>query len=113
MIYLPDEINSAQCAYMYDKDTIRVYDSKPQINQDIDYTDYFINSHYLTRTGITRFGSYSTINYDCLPVDKFSMQFIYRNDLMEILAIALILIGCVWYLVSKMIRSFTRGFRRY
>ena len=30
MIYLPDEINSNQCAYVYDTNTIRVYDSIPR-----------------------------------------------------------------------------------
>lgn len=113
MIYLPDEISDTKCAYLYDKDTIRVYDSIPTQNQDINYTDYFINSHYLSRTGTTHFGNYTTINYNCLDTSNFTTKYVYRNDLMEILVISLILIGCCWFLVAKMIRSLTRGFRRF
>ena len=109
MIYLPDEINSNQCAYVYDTNTIRVYDSIPRTGTTIDYTDYFINSNYITRTGSTTFGNYSTINYDCIDYTKFTTIYAYRNDFADILVIALIIIGVVWFLISKLFKTLLKG----
>lgn len=113
MIYLPVEITNNMCAYVYDRDTIRVYESRPQNNRTIAYTDYFINSHYISRTGTTTFNNYSTLNYDCLPAENFSKSVSYRNDLPDILIIALILIGSVWFLISKLIKTLLKGRKRY
>lgn len=101
MIYLPDEVTSNMCAYVYDKDIIRVYDTRPTYNTIINYTDYFINSNYLTRTGSTSFGSYTTLNYNCIDYNNFTTSYLYRNDLDKILIIALIFIGVCWFLISK------------
>ena len=79
MIYLPDVVSSSNCAYVYDNNTIRVYEEVPSVNTTIDYTDYFINSHYITRTGSTQFGQWSTIQYNCINSSNFTTNAIYHN----------------------------------
>ena len=103
MIYLPDVITSSNCAYVYDKDTIRVYEEVPVVNATIDYVDYFINSHYITRSGSTSFGQWSTIQYNCIDYNNFSTNAIYRNDFPSIMIMAFIFIFVCWFLVSKLV----------
>lgn len=109
MIYLPDEIYSYNCAYIYDKDTIRVYDEIPRVNSTINYTDYFINSHYISRTGSTSFGQWSTISYDCLDYNDFTTNSLYRNDFLSALLIASILIFFCYYLIRTLVRRLCYG----
>lgn len=89
-IYLPETITSNQCAYVYDKDTIRVYESRPNYNTDINYTDYFINSNYIYREGTTRFNQYSSLP-SCLDSSLFTDEVYYRNDFDKILIIFFII----------------------
>ena len=61
-IYLPNTLTNSNCVVVRDKDTIRVYENTPQQNgQYYNYTDYYINSHYITNTGSQQFNQYSTI----------------------------------------------------
>lgn len=108
-IYLPVEINDNMCAYVYDKDTIRVYDEIPRVNSTIIYTDYFINSNYLYRTGSTTFGQWSTISYNCLDSSLFSTNNFDRNDLDKILIITAILIFVCYYLIRTLVRRVMYG----
>lgn len=108
MIYLPNPVYSNNCAYVYDKDTIRVYDSVPRNNSTISYTDYFINSQYLTRTGQTTFNQYSTLP-TCLDYLDFTTNVGYSNDFYKILIMSIILIGSVWFLVKTLLRRFLYG----
>lgn len=108
MIYLPAPVYSTNCAYVYDKDTIRVYDSVPRNNTTISYTDYFINSQYLTRTGQTTFNQYSTLP-TCLDYLDFTTNVGYSNDFYKILIMSIILIGSVWFLVKTLLRRFLYG----
>ena len=109
MIYLPNSITSSQCAYVYDKDTIRVYDGIPRPNTTLSYTDYFINSNYITRTGSTQFGQWATINYDCLSTDLFTTNVGYSNYFDKVLIMSIILIGSVWFLVKTLLRRYLYG----
>lgn len=112
-IYLPDEVTSSNCAYMYDKDTIRVYESVPQVNSTIDYTDYFINSDYYTRTGSTSFGQWSTINYDCIPYQDFTTNYVYNLGFPKIVLMALIICGVPYFLIRTILRRYLYGRKRY
>lgn len=109
MIYLPNAVTSSQCAYVYDKDTIRVYDEVPRVNSTINYTDYFINSNYLTRTGSTTFGQWSTISYDCLDYEDFTTNVGYSSYFDKVLIMSFILIASVWFLVKTLLRRFIYG----
>ena len=113
-IYLPIEVEDTNCAYVYDKDTIRVYEEVPRQNATIDYTDYFINSDYISRHGSTTFNNWSTpIGYDCISSSDFSTNAIYRHDFPLILLTATILIGFCWFLISKLYRRLMYGNKRF
>lgn len=109
MIYLPDTITNSNCAYVYDSDTIRVYEEVPRLNATIDYTDYFINSHYVSRSGSTSFGNWSTIGYNCLSASDFTTNAMYRNDLAQIMIIAFILIFMCYYFIRTLVRRLLYG----
>lgn len=107
-IYLPKTINDNQCATVIDKDTIRVYEEKPVLNSDINYTDYYINSNYLSKVG------HATLEDvpDCLQTENFTTSYYYRNDFHNILIIFFILIFIVYFIFSKILHAFFLGFRR-
>ena len=108
MIYLPNSISSSQCPYVYDKDTIRVYDGIPRYNITLNYTAYFVNSNYLYRTGSTTFSQYSNLP-TCLDTDIFTTNVGYSNYFDKVLIMSLILIGVVWFLVKTLLRRFLYG----
>lgn len=72
------------CIEIIDKDTIRVFEDKDTSF----YTDYFINSHYLEKSGqvdLTYIKNCSTL--------EFTTDYKYRNDFPEICFISLCLIA--------------------
>lgn len=106
-VYLPSITNN-QCAYVYDKDTIRVYSSTPSYNSTISYTDYFINSNYLERHGQTTFNQYSILP-SCLDNSIFTTEVYYRNDFDKIIIITFILILLLLYFPYRIVsRCFGR-----
>lgn len=108
-IYLPVEVTNTNCAYVYDKDTIRVYEEVPRYNATISYTDYFIHSDYITRSGATTFGSYGTINYSCLSTSNFTTNAMYRLDITSIVLIAFIFTFVFYYLIRTLLRRLLYG----
>lgn len=110
MIYLPN-INYS-CYVVHDKDTIRAYHTNPTYNSDVDYTDYFINSHYLEKTGVQRFGQqqYTTLP-TCITSSNLTTDFYYRNDLSDILIIFSIIILFGFLLPWKIISRFWKRLR--
>lgn len=110
MIYVPyDNINDYKCYTLYDKDTIRAYISTPQFNTSSNYTDYFINSHYVFREGVQTWGNYSTLPI-CLSTDNLTNEIYYRNDFSDILIIFVIIAIIGVYLPFKI---FSRAFGRW
>lgn len=106
-IYIPSYTNS-KCAYVYNSDTIRVYDSTPTLNSTINYTEYFVNSSYLSRTGSTTFNQYSSLPV-CLSSSDITTNVFYRNDIDKILVITFILLIICFYFPYRIIsRMFGR-----
>lgn len=107
-IYLPIELNENQCPIVYNKDTIRVFDKIPTENTSITYTDYYINSHYLSNTGI-----YEFLNElpTCIDLDNFTTSYYYRFDFDEILIIFFIILFIVYFIFGKILHSFFIGFK--
>lgn len=107
LIYLPEYQND-NCAYIYNSDIIRVYDSKPQHNSTISYKDYYIKSSYIFNNGVTSFSSYSTLP-TCISSDRITTNVFYRNDLSDILIIFFILLLVCFYFPYRIIaRMFGR-----
>lgn len=108
MIYLPVEITNNNCAYIYDKETIRVYDNRPTTTGNYTYTDYYIHFDYNIRTGISTFSQYSTFP-TCLSTNQFTSNYMYRIDFINIVVIVFIfLIICFYFPLKIMSRLFGR-----
>ena len=107
-IYLPNYTNN-NCIVVRDKDTIRVYETTPQNNnQNYNYIDYYINSHYLTNSGVQQFNQYSTIPV-CRNHNDFTKEVFYRNDFDNILIIFVIMSFFIILLPTRIImRLFKR-----
>lgn len=108
MIYVPD-LNNYQCYYVYNEGVIRAYEKVPQYNQTNNYRDYYINSSYIYKDGVTQFGSYTTLP-TCLPTSSLTDNVYYRLDLDKILVIFLIMCIFCFYIPLKI---FMRLFRRF
>lgn len=107
-IYVPN-YSDGNCAYIYNSDIVRVYDSIPRHNSTIGYKDYFINSSYIDNNGTTTFSQYSSLP-TCINSDRITTEVYYRNDFAQILLIFFLLsFICFWVPW----RIFLRLFRRY
>lgn len=110
MIYVPD-IENYKCYVVRDTNTIRAYKEIPQRNTEIEYRDYYINSHYLYNDNTQSFGNYSSTNLPvCLDNSIITDNVFYRNDIDSILIIFLIMCIFSFYIPIKI---FKRLFRRF
>lgn len=110
-IYLPvDNVNDFACYSVYDKDTIRAYLTQPQIDSSSDYVDFYINSHYLQKTGTQSWGQWSSSLPICISKDSFTTNYYYRNDFTSILFIFTIF---AIFGILIPIKIFVRLFRRF
>lgn len=111
MIYVP-ELNYS-CFYVLDSNTIRAYKTMPTniSENEVEYKDFFINSHYLYREGKEVFTPISVIP-QCLDHEKLTSDYYYRNDFFEILFVFLGFIGFCWFFISKLVKTLFRGFKR-
>lgn len=109
MIYVPNFDNNT-CCYMYDSNTLRCYKTAPVVNTTIQYTDYFVNSHYLYRNGESNFGNYGyNLNITCLDNSSYTDSFYYRNDITSILLCFAIFVGIIYFIFSKVLKAFFKG----
>lgn len=106
-VYVPN-YESGNCAYIYNTDIIRVYDSQPRQNATISYRDYYIKSNYIYNVGSTSFGQYSTLP-TCIVNSRITTDVYYRNDIADILIIFIILaFVCLWVPWKILLRIFRR-----
>ena len=107
MIYVP-EYNQGNCAYIYNSDIIRVYDSQPRNNTTIAYKDYYIKSSYIYNEGSSTFGNYSTLP-TCINSNRLTTNVMYRNDMPDILVMFFIILLVCFYFPYRIIsRAFGR-----
>ena len=81
LIYVPNYVNG-QCVEIIDKDTIRVFNNE----SDLNYTDYYINSHYLSKNGVVD----SSYFKQCSSLNFTDVRY-FGNDFPQILFILLVL----------------------
>ena len=110
-IYLPiDNVNYFACYSIYDKDTVRAYYTKPALDSSSNYVDFYINSHYLQKTGTQSWGQWNSSLPTCLSSDLITTDYYYRNDFPDILLIFIIFAIIGIYLPFKLIsRIFRKG----
>lgn len=108
MIYVPD-LENYRCYVVRDSNTLRAYTRVPTNNTEIDYRDFYINSHYLYQDGTQTFSNYTTLPV-CLDNSKLTTEVYYRNDFDSILIIFIILV-IIWFIIP--LKIFTRLFRRF
>lgn len=111
-IYLPiDNFNDFACYVVQDKDTIRAYSKKPAYNSSSDYIDFYINSHYLKKSGTQSWGQSTYYGLPvCLPQDNITNDIYYRTDLVDCLIIFSLLALIMFWVPVKL--TFFRLFRR-
>lgn len=110
-IYLPVEnVNDFACYSILDKDTIRAYVNRPQINSSSNYVDFYINSHYLEKQGTQSWGAYTQYLPTCISSSAITTDFYYRNDMPQILVMFIILSIFIFLIPIKI---FGRLFRRF
>lgn len=110
-IYLPvDNVDDFACYSVLDKDTIRAYRTQPQIDSSSQYVDFFINSHYLEKTGTQTWGQWSSNLPICASKDSFTNIYYYRNDFASSLFIFLVF---AIFGILIPIKVFLRLFRRF
>lgn len=107
MIYVPDLGYS--CYVVQDSDTIRAYKTTPQLDSEIEYRDYYVNSNYMYRDDTQNFSRYQQLP-TCLDSSFLTSSVYYRNDFDSILIIFLIL--CIFCFLIP-IKLFLRLFRRF
>lgn len=98
-VYLPD--TNYACFVMQDSNTIRAYNTMPTQNGSSNYTDYYINSHYLFKNGTQQWNQYSTLP-TCMGA-TFTTNVFYRNDIDGIIITFFILLIICFYFPYRLI----------
>lgn len=102
-IYLPiDNIDDYSGFEVIDSETIRAYKFN---GVDYDYTDYFVNSHYISKTGTS-----PTSCSACIDPSYITSSSYYRNDFDSISNIVFIFVILNMMIVMWFVHSFFRGF---
>lgn len=101
-IYVPNK--NLECYILKDKNTLRGYFSKPTLNTSVEYYDFFIDQHYNSVKGTEEI----TEEVTCL--DNISYDYLYRNDIVEVLLFFVIVLLFVIVLPIKIL---FRMFRRF
>lgn len=107
-IYVPD-LENYKCFVVQSEGVIRAYEKIPTNNSDVNYRDYYINSSYIFKDGISSFGPYSNLPY-CLSFENLTSDVYYRNDIDKILVIFLIMcIFCFYIPIKIFSKLFKKG----
>ena len=110
-IYLPvDNVTDFKCYEVRDKDTIRAYYNKPAINSSSDYIDFYINSHYLEKTGSVSWGQWGQNLPTCINESNITNDIIYRFDYTQSILLFSLLALIMFWVPLKL--TFFRLFRR-
>lgn len=109
MIYVPEDYNSSSfCAYMQSNNVLRVYTGRPTNGSTLNYRDFMVDNHYLYRDGVTTFNQYSTLP-TCLSQSDITSFWGYRTDLADILVCLMVLLGFMYFVLSRPLKLLFRG----
>lgn len=108
MIYVPSYTNNS-CVVHSSSGVVRVYDTRPTYNSDVNYVDYYIHDDYFPNYGVAHFSNYSTLP-TCLSIDNVTDNYYYRVDFPSILLMFLIISIFGFYIPIKIFsKLFKRG----
>ena len=107
-IYIPVDKSSIACVSVLDHNTLRVYDNMPDFDSSSTYTDYFLDSHYLSKVGSE---SFTTTIPVCISSDLITNDFYYRYDIDSILIVFVILLLFIFGIPYKMLTIFLRRWK--
>lgn len=110
MIYVPDNLGYNSCYSFFDGSTIRVYDRQPQLESGANYIDIYINSHYVVSP--SNYIEFTESVPVCISSNQISSNWIYRNDLFEILGSIAILCCFLYFMLFMPIKAFFKGGNR-
>lgn len=107
-IYVPidDYENDYSCYAIYDSNTIRAYKNQPQLG-DNNFTDYFINSHYISKNGVQHIESIQELPL-CENLDNITNNYWYRLDLSHIIVIVMFFLIFIFLTYKVFSRLFGR-----
>lgn len=105
IIYLPVSKDSYACFAFQNSETIRAYKTMPTNNSQVNYKDFYINSHYLTMTGTQNFSQYSTLP-TCIEKERITDAYSYRNDFADIMLIVTSFVILFGFVISFIIKQF-------
>lgn len=108
MLYVPNS-EDYECVVVQNAETIRAYKTVPAYNTSSEYTDFFVQSHYMSKEGVQDFSRYDELP-QCLSAENITSNFYYRNDMPDILV--MFTIFCIFCFVLPL-KIFVRLFRRY
>lgn len=111
MIYLPiEDFSSYSCYTFINSDTIRAYKTIPTNNSNVEFNDYFINSHYLSQNGIEFFTQDSILPV-CLDQGRLTNVYSYRNDFSDIIIIVLCFCLFGGFIIHKLTKQLFKRWR--
>ena len=108
MLYVPNAENY-ECIVVQNAETIRAYKTVPNYNTSSEYTDFYVQSHYMSKDGVQDFSRYGDLP-QCLSTENITSNVYYRNDMPDILL--MFTIFCLFCFVLPL-KIFVRLFRRY
>lgn len=105
LTYLPLELNNEQCVVFFNHDVVRVYDTIPDIDVAVNYTDYYITDHYTFVSGSDLLDS----PVQCVAHEEITTNVFYRYDISDII----VSFTCIFFvsivLIYFALKCFFRG----
>ncbi len=101
-IYVPSA--NLSCYRFIDRNTLRGYFTKPIVGDKVNFYDFYLDQHYNSVTGN------ETLNEDITCLTNITTNYLYRNDIVEILIFFMIVGFFVFYIPVKIL---FRLFRRF
>ena len=102
-LYLPvDNINDYACYTIVNAEVVRGYVTQPRNNSSSNYTDFYINSHYMEITGNQTWSQYTTLP-TCINKNNLTNDYFYRNDFPDILIMLVIILLITVYLPYRIV----------
>lgn len=106
MIYVPN-IENYKCVVIRSEQAIRAYKEVPTNNSSIAYDDYFIQSNYISQSGVQNFTNYTSLP-TCVSDKNLTDDWLYMVNVYQVFVI----IFCILFIMYIPVKTIFRFFRR-